>query len=92
MGCVSYPSHQGGRASQQWGNTVVHGAYGLLLPPPPSTKVPTVSDETVEPVAEPVPPPTTAKRDGSTDISIDAVISLRSWLLRIVARITINRR
>jgi hypothetical protein len=60
---VSYPWYQGGRASQQWGNTVRHASYGLLLPPPPTAEVATVEPE---PVVVPVAPTNDTERTTSS--------------------------
>jgi hypothetical protein len=78
----------GGRASQQWGVRVLNPGRGMLWSPPappPSTEV----VEVVE-VVEPIPLATDIPV--TTDVTVDAVISLRRWLVRILARVTITRR
>jgi hypothetical protein len=54
----------------------------------PSTEVAAV--EVAE--AEPIEVEVNAATTHTTDITIDAAVSIRSWLVRILARITITRR
>jgi len=88
----------GGKASQQWGTTVRHGAYRLLLPPPsaaPSTEVAEVVEQ-----AEPMSTVASAIADADQDqwtevthtnanggLSVLGRLLIRFWLT-----ITIHRR
>jgi hypothetical protein len=87
---VSYPWHQGGRASQEWGTTTRVAPYSLMAPAPPapaptSTEVAEAEPVAVgEPIAEVVP--------DTTDIAAEGGLSLLGWVVRWWLRMTIQRR
>jgi hypothetical protein len=88
---VSYPQHQGGRASEQWPSTVRHASYGLLLPAVPPAVAPAtqVQVQAVEPAEsyEPVDSRHVTDVHGDGEVSVPGRWSLLYWFrVRIIRR------